>query len=29
LAKLTKEMIALAESYKVPELKFDEQASRR
>jgi hypothetical protein len=29
LAKLTKELIKLAESYKVPELKFDEQASKR
>lgn len=28
LAKLTKELIKLAESYKVPELKFDEQASK-
>jgi hypothetical protein len=29
LAKLTKELIKLAESYNVPELKFDEQASKR
>jgi hypothetical protein len=29
LAKLTKELIKLAESYKVPELKFDEQASKQ
>jgi len=29
LAKLTKELIKLADSYKVPELKFDEQASKR
>jgi hypothetical protein len=28
IAKLTKEWIKLAESYKVPELKFDEQASK-
>jgi hypothetical protein len=28
LTKLTKELIKLAESYKVPELKFDEQASK-
>ncbi|MFN9979363.1 MAG: hypothetical protein ACK53Y_05595, partial [bacterium] len=27
--KLTKELIKLADSYKVPELKFDEQASKR
>jgi hypothetical protein len=29
LAKLTKELIKLADSYKVPELKFDEQARKR
>jgi len=29
LTKLTKELIKLADSYKVPELKFDEQASKR
>jgi hypothetical protein len=29
IAKLTKEIIKLAETYKVPELKFDEQAQRR
>lgn len=29
LAKLTKELIKLAERYKVPELKFNEQASKR
>jgi hypothetical protein len=29
LTKLTKELIKLAESYKVPELKFDEQASKQ
>jgi len=29
LAKLTKELIKLADSYKVPELKFDEQASKQ
>jgi hypothetical protein len=29
LAKLTKELIKLADSYKIPELKFDEQASKR
>jgi hypothetical protein len=29
IAKLTKELIKLAESYKVPELKFDKQASKR
>jgi hypothetical protein len=29
LAKLTKELIKLADSYKVPELKFDEQAGKR
>ena len=28
LAKLTKELIKLADSYKVLELKFDEQASK-
>jgi len=29
LTKLTKELIKLAESHKVPELKFDEQASKQ
>jgi hypothetical protein len=29
LAKLTKEIIKLADTYKVPELKFNEQASKR
>jgi hypothetical protein len=29
LAKLTKEIIKLADTYKVPELKFDEQASKQ
>jgi hypothetical protein len=29
LAKLTKELIKLADNYKVPELKFDEQASKQ
>jgi hypothetical protein len=29
LAKLTKEIIKLADTYKVPELRFDEQASKR
>jgi hypothetical protein len=29
LAKLTKELIKLADSYNIPELKFDEQASKR
>jgi hypothetical protein len=29
ISKLTKEIIKLADTYKVPELKFDEQAARR
>jgi hypothetical protein len=29
LGKLTKEIIKLADMYKVPELRFDEQASKR
>jgi hypothetical protein len=29
ISKLTRELIKLAESYKVPELKFDEKASKQ